>query len=239
MSKLTLILIFCLLLLAACETRVTVQEGTQVHMLTVQGSAEFEVFPDDIASVTVRVETKAPTAQEAQAQNAQVSDAVTKALSSHGVSGSSVETTGYYVQQIREWDYSRQKTVDSGYQVTNTLQVSSSELDGIGRLLDAIVQAGGLVDHVSFELSDARESEVKTEALRQASRHAREKAEVLATASNVRLGKAVSISEQSFNIMPYRAYDMVPVAMEAKAETAVSPRDVQVSVQVSVSYEII
>ena len=84
----------CALLLAACggTTVVTSGEGgQQMNTITVNATAEVKVVPDR-ASIQVGVTTQGATADEAEAANAQLMDAVLAALSEQGVAEDSVQT---------------------------------------------------------------------------------------------------------------------------------------------------
>ena len=233
-----------LIALTACETRVIMEQpGVQPsNAVSVQGMSEFEVAPD-LAKIRFRLETRSLTAQDAQLKNRQAQDSVIAALTQAGVRKSDIETTDYRVDRWVEWDYDMQRQVDKGYIVTNSFIVSTKELERVGALLDAGIQAGANnVDSISFELSDAKDKEVKTEALKQAAQNARDKASALADGAGVRLGKVLSLQENSYVVMPYARYDTMAMKAEMGAPevppTAISPQSVQVSAQVSVSYEI-
>lgn len=231
--------------LTACTTRVIMEQpGQQAqNAISVQGSTEFDVAPD-LAKIIFSLQTQSTTAQDAQLRNREVGSSVMAALSQAGVRQNEIQTTNYRVEKIQEWDPTGQKMVDKGYRVSNSFIVSTKDLAKVGVLLDAGIQAGANnVESISFELSDAKQKEVKTEALRKATMNAREKAEALADGAGVSLGKVLSLSENSYYAQPFYRGDV----MMAKAEmggapeipsTAISPQDVHISAQVSVTYEI-
>lgn len=245
MNKQTFAILAVLLIaLTACETRVIMEQpGQQLqNAITVQGSTEFEVSPD-LAKVRFRLETTSPTAQDAQVKNREVGDNVMSALKQAGVRENEIETADYRVERVEEWDYVKQQPVFKGYRVTNAFVVSTKDLAKVGSLLDVGIQAGANnVESISFELSDEKETEVKTDALRKATVNAREKADALADGAGVRLGKVLSLSENSYVVMPYARYDVMSMKAEMGAPeappTAISPQSVQINAQVSVSYEI-
>ena len=244
MNKMILVLSVLLIALAACETRVIMEQpgAQQSNTLNVNGMTEFDVAPD-LAKIRFSIQTQSMTAQAAQQSNREVSNNVHNALTQAGIRSNEIETADYRIERIQEWDENLRRTVDRGYRAYNTFVVSTKNLDDVGNLLDVGVQAGATnVESISFELSDAKQKEVKTEALRKASMNAREKAEALAEGAGVRLGKVSNIQEQSYYVTPFYRGDV----MMAKAEgmgaemppTPISPQDVKVSAQVSVTYEI-
>lgn len=240
--KTALIALLLLVGLVACETRViTTGPNEQPNTLSVQGTSEFDVSPD-IAKIQFRVETQNLNAQEAQAQNRQIANSVHTALLGAGVRENEIETTDFRLDKIQEWDQKEQRMVDKGYRASNAFVVTITKLDAVGSLLDVGVQAGANnVESITFQLSDARSKEVKTEALRKAATNAREKASALADGAGVSLGKVASITENSYVVMPYYARDVMTLKAEAGGATApspVSPDSVRVNAQVSVSYEL-
>lgn len=242
MKKSILFVVLALLLLAACETRVIMpQPGEQPNTLSVNGASEFEVAPD-LAKVRFRVEILSPTAQGAQSKNREIANSVRDALLRAGVRSDELETSDYRVEKVQEWNYEQNKMVEKGYRATNAFVVETKNLESVGTLLDVGVQAGATnVESISFELSEAKQREVKTEALRRAATNAREKAVALAEGSGVVIAKVRTITENSYYVQPFYRADVMAMA-ESKggmaAPTPISPGQVQVSAQVSVSYEV-
>ncbi len=238
------ILAVMLIALTACEIKVIQPPpGEQQNAINVQGNIEFDVAPD-LAKVSFRIITNSQTAQDAQVRNRELGDSVVSALKQAGVRENEIETTGYRIEKLQEWDQNLQRMVDKGYQATNAFVVSTKDLNKVGPLLDVGIQAGANnVESISFELSEEKQREVKTESLRKATMNAREKAEALADGAGVKLGKVLSLNENSYYVQPFYRGDV----MMAKAEgmggpeippTDISPQDVHISAQVSVSYEI-
>lgn len=242
MNKTLIVLAALLVLLTACQTRVIMEQPGESHTLNVQGMSEFDVAPD-LAKLRFRVETMSFTAQDAQNRNRQVAAQVMSALSGAGVREDEIETSDYRVERVQEWDGKLERMVDKGYRVSNAFVVSTKDLSKVGSLLDVAIQAGAnSVESISFELSDERQREVKTQALKQAAQNAREKAVALADGSGVSLGKVRSVTENSYVVLPYARYDVMAMKAESAAAgmppTPISPGDVRISAQVSLAYEV-
>jgi len=243
MNKTILLVAVLMIALTACTTRVIMEQpGVQPqNAISVQGSTEFDVAPD-LAKVRFRIETQSTTAQDAQLRNRETGSAVMTALKQAGIRDNEIETTDYRIEKVQEWDPTGQKMIDKGYRVYNAFVVSTKDLAKVGALLDVGVQAGANnVESINFELSDAKQKEVKTESLRKATTNAREKAEALADGAGVKLGKVLTLSENSYVIMPYARGEMMMAKADMGAPeppTEVSPQNVRISAQVSVTYEI-
>lgn len=242
MNKTMILLAILLIALTACETKVVMEQpGAQLsNAISVQGSSEFDVAPD-LAKVRFRIETLSPTAQDAQLRNREIGASVKAALLKAGVRENEIETVDYRIEKVQEWDPQYEKMIEKGYKTSNAFVVTTKDLEKVGPLLDVGVQAGANnVESISFELSDAKQKEVKTEALKMATKNAREKADALADGAGVRLGKLLSLQESSYFIAPVARYDTMAMKAEMAGAppTEVSPQSVHVSAQVSVSYEI-
>jgi len=223
---------------------ITINSGPQSpdrNILTVTGTHEMQVAPDQ-ATITLSVQTTDVSAQVASTQNAELMTAVTAALRAQGVAASDIETTNVYLSRITEWDYTRQRSVDRGYQQTATVRVTTTKLDDVGRILDAAIAAGANnVQDVSFSLTPETEKRYKEEALTEAAGVAKAKAQTLARASGATLGRITSLSENSYGITPYYYNTRAVMALDAgmeKAPTPISPEKVSISVSVSIGYEL-
>ena len=243
---------------AAGERTVVVPEGGAAPTITVSATSEVKVVPDK-AEIGVAVITQAQTAAETQEQNAAGINAVIDALKALGIDEKSIQTAYTYLNP--RYDYSSpvyygaavpdemategpEMATDSssdtnivGYEMTTNLSIKDLNIDQVSEVLQACVAAGANntngVQYYSSEY-DAKYAE----ALAAAVEAARAKAEVLAKASGAQLGAVYSVTE-GYQNMAYR-YDS-GMAMEAASNDSamkVMPGEVNVSANVTVSYEI-
>ena len=156
------------------------------------GTATLSVKPDQ-AQITVGVVTDGATAQEAADRNSSQTDRVINALK--GVLGSSggIQTISYSVNP-RYSSTQGQPPVILGYTANNTVQVTSTDLSSIGRLIDTGNQAGAnSVGGLSFSLQDAEP--VKLQVLGLAAKQARAHADAIASGLGAKTGAVVSAVE--------------------------------------------
>lgn len=244
MSK-TILMIFgilSLLLLGACTTEkivVTDDEASKtLNKVSVSGNAELEVMPDE-AEIRLSIVTEATDLKKAQQQNAQIATQVINALKSNGVKEKDIETVNFYVEKIREWE--RERYVDKGYRVRNTIKITTKDMKNVGDLIDTAVNSGANdVDGVTFQLSKEAKQKVSEQLLTKASEDAKNKAELLTKALDVKLGKAVTISEYNYDIAPrsYSGYDFMAKAEAATASTPIQPKNVETSARITVVFNI-
>jgi len=147
--------------------------------------------PADVLRVSFSVEHVAQDVAAAVSQVAQRTDAVVAALRDQGVEADDISTTAVNV-------YQEHKGLEpsAGYRGSHMLIVTTKDLTGFGRLLNAAVGAAGNslgLQGLHFDVDDKTELLVRAREL--AFRHAREKAEELAALAGYSLGSVTSISE--------------------------------------------
>jgi len=122
--------------------------------------------------------------------------------------------------------------------VNNTVTVTVRDLENVGSVLDAAVQAGANnINGIQFDIAD-REA-AQQQAMTAAMENAQARAEVLAESAGVQLGDILSLQSYlgSSTPVPYgKGYDMA--VQEAAMSVPVSPGEMQIMVDVSVVYEI-
>lgn len=223
------------LLLAALPGR-ALMAGEDRGQLVVTGRAELSVEPD-MAVVQIGAETRAETVEEARKANAEIMQRVQSRLLSLGLDAKDLKSRGFYVYP--EWQYDREEGTQTllGYRVTHTLQVTVNDLDLVGPVLDAAMQEGAnQISGPTFGLKDT--AALEAEALQEAVRRARAKAEAIAEASGVFLKGITEIRESV--AVPYApAARSAYVAVDAlEVATQISPGEVSVTATVTISYEI-
>ena len=203
------------------------------------GTATLHVMPDK-AYVSIAIETLEKSAEASKDANAEITDAVQAALAHIGLPKENIETEYYNINEEYDWSNNIQKS--KGFRTSNTLRVKAPDFKDVGMIVDAAVDAGATrIQGITFDLSDAKKSELKKQSLADASKDAREKAEAIASGLGADLGKIVSVSDTSYDYTPYM-YLRAPVAADmAKAEVAstdISPQQLEVHATVQVVFEI-
>lgn len=200
--------------------------------LTVIGTASVAVQPD-MARVSVGVESKAATVEEASAANALTVNAVIKALQAAGVAQDDLSTENYYVGM--EYNYSSFGDPEvKGYNVSNTLNVIIRDMDKIGAVIDAAIAAGAnQVYGVTF--LSTQEKDAHDEALALAVQEGMRKASLLAMAAGRQLGTLEAMEESgSYSYASNATYD----AKALSAGTSIMVEDLSVSATVIMTYEL-
>ena len=193
--------------------------GSSAHIVTVAGTATIKSAPDE-AVVTLGVQTNASTADGAMQQNAARMTHVLAALGGFGIRKSDISTSDVSLYP----NYNSGGGV-SGYQASNSVDVTVRDMGKVGKAIDTAVGAGAnLTGGIQFRVSDQNQG--LNDALAAAVKDSRGKAEVLASAGGAQLGAVVSIDETTAAPQPPERYSFGPVATGA-ASTPDQPADLE------------
>lgn len=223
------------LLVCACGV------GLADRTITVNGNATVRAEAD-LATVSLGVETRAKTAAEASAANAQAVETVRAALISAGVAEEDITTSGYFVNVL--YDYTTE-TADGfkalGYTVNNTVSVLVRDTDRVGAVIDAALDAGAnRCDGISF--SSARVLDYQSQALKGAVADARRKAELLAEACGAELGKIRTVTEVyssgTYEVVEREAAAEDTAAQSKAAGTWIHADGVSFTANITVTFEL-
>lgn len=174
----------------------------------------------DRAWVTIAAESRARTAQEAQRLNTDAMTAVVEKVKASGIAADAIQTTGYNLQP--EFDYVNGRQTPRGYVARNQVQVRVDVLAKTGEVIAAAVGTGATnVSGVRFDLKD-RDS-VERQAITQAVRDARRRADAAASGAGVQIERILRIEEQRDMGDIVRPMRMDMAMMKAEAGQAAVP----------------
>ncbi|MCX6022704.1 MAG: SIMPL domain-containing protein [Chloroflexi bacterium] len=226
--------------IAAPAQPVLITSGQQMG-INVNGESKVTVTPD-VANLTIGVENRSATVEEARNKAAEAMDALIKRLAALGIDKKDIKTQSLNISP----EYKRQPTPTAemqidGYRVSNMVQVKVRKLDTLSAVIDQSAGAAGdnvRLQGISFGVDDPAASLVKAREL--ALKDAKAKADLLAKLSGVSVGKPVSIQDLG-NSGPIIAQErmMANAPMASKAmDTPVEPGQTEIRVAVQVVYSI-
>ncbi|HQD40938.1 MAG TPA: SIMPL domain-containing protein, partial [Bacillota bacterium] len=207
--------------------------------ITVTGTAERMVQPD-LALIELGVETQGDTAQQAVAENAALMTKVKKALLDYGISEEDLATSAFSL--MPQYHYPRDsEPVLVGYKASNVLTITlRGKLDDVGKVLDLATSAGAnKVQNVTFSVEKSQE--LQLELLAEAVTQGKEKAEAMAKAAGVKLGRLISMSDSTSSIIPYRINLREDVSVLKAASgytTPIQPGLIRITAQVNLQFNI-
>lgn len=221
------------------------------HLLppTLTVSAEGKIqLPPDKALVGLAVETAGESLETVQTENRKRMDQILARLQELGIEEKKIQTsslniTPHYPPRPRR--QGGDPTVPEvpkivGYTVKHSLMVEVQDLDNIGRIVDAALNAGAnRFSQITWALKDERPA--KLEALKVAVQDARAKAKTLAQAIGVKLVRLLEVTEGRAPLLPRRqtlATARMSMAMAEGSEFPLSPGELAVQATVNLVYEI-
>jgi uncharacterized protein YggE len=244
MIGLVLIVLIALSFFAASAGMAQTTNDNEKRTITVNGQYKTSMNPDK-AEIYLGVETQATTARQSQQDNANIVQAIKSSLYSLGLVSADIETTSYSIYPVYEYPqpcYTESCPTPSspklvGYKTSHMLKIKASNIDKVGRYLDAAVNAGANdVSSIVFTISDSKRDQLYRQALTEAAKNAKASADAIATGLGTHITGIVSATEGSVSIVPY--YRTLAAAPEASSTTDISPGMIEVSASLSVVYEI-
>jgi hypothetical protein len=210
-------------------------DGLAPRVLTVSGDGEVKAAPDQ-AMLSAGVVTDGKTAADALSANARKMNAVFDTLKRLGIADRAIQTSEMSVSPQYP-DDGRQPRRITGYQVTNTVNVTVDDLDKVGAAIDALVNSGAnSLGEVSFSIRD--DKPLLAQAREAAVKDATAKAEALAHAAGVTLGPILSINEGGGAPEPVRPMYRMALMANAPSPTPVAAGETSVSASVSITWQI-
>ncbi|MGE5623764.1 MAG: SIMPL domain-containing protein, partial [Methanocella sp.] len=196
-------------------------------VIAVAGEATAKADPDR-AEFTLGLESRGATAREAQTKNAGTMEKVVAALVGAGIDRKDIRTSAYNLTPVRRWDQKSGREITEGYQVTSLVTATTGETARVGALVDTAVNAGAnTVQGVAFSVAD--QGKVRQQALAQAVADARNRAQQMASAAGVRVGKITAMTDATVEApVVYASKDRL-LDTVATAQTPVEPGQVRVT----------
>ena len=187
------------------------REAAGWETLSVTGTGRVTLTPDR-GSFTVGVQSVGPSLATVSQENAARMTAILAALRKAGATDRELRTTGLSIYPQQAGEPGKQPRI-VGYQVSNNVTVTRSDVATIGALLEAAAQAGAnTVSGVNFTVSDSARG--RDTGLQAAFADAKAKADVLARAAGRTVGRALAITEGGAALPPG------PMPMYRRAEMA-------------------
>lgn len=204
--------------------------------LNLAAYGETEIAPD-MATISLGVMTEGDTAQAAMQANATRMNAVIAALKRGGIAERDIQTSNLNLSPRYQYVENLPPKL-IGYQASNQVTVKVRDLKRLGQAVDATVNAGANQVHgISFGLDDPTAAE--NAAREQAVKALAAKAELYARATGHRVVRLVTLSEGggSYPVPPPMPIAAMASFRKESADTAVSPGELKVRVDVTGLYE--
>ncbi len=237
------IIIFILIILATTAVSITsvfmALRSNNQDRFSVTGSGTVYAKAD-IANIQVGLRTKTfKTAAEATKESTEKMNKINAELNKLEIEEKDIKTSNYNLSPVYNWTNSKGQEL-IGYEVTQTLDIKVRDLNKIGDVISKTTEQGAnQIRNISFTIDD--EYALKNQARELAITKAKEKAEMIAKQSGMKLGEVKSVYEDISPIISPLAYSNAKVIADQAA--GLSAPDIQagqneIKVDVTLTYEV-
>ncbi|MCZ2158343.1 SIMPL domain-containing protein [Bartonella sp. 220] len=203
--------------------------------ITVTATGESQATPD-MAIINLAVVTEDKTAQKALAANNKSMNDIVAAFKNNGIQANDLQTSGLSIYQSSTEKSHDRRNHEKLYHVSNSLTVRIRDLANAGKIFDQAMALGvNSVNSITFTNADTKA--FYQEARKKAITEAIEKAQTIAQAANLKLGKIIEINENNDNYYP-KARLMSSATHASYADTNFSGGELGYNVSVTVVFAI-
>lgn len=218
---------------------------TKTDLFTSSGEGKVTEVPDT-ATIYVGVTQTSGNVVDAKNKTNILVNKVIYDIKAQGVSEKDIKTTNYSINpnygvgEIVPMMYPIRDGGNNitGYTVTQNLEIKIKDTEKVNKIIDAVTKSGAnLVGGVSFTFSDELSEKLENQARKEAVADAKKKAQNLANASGIRLGKIVNVVENSSfpRFMPLMKAS--EAGGDTSTQTQVTPGENTIIVGVTIYYE--
>jgi uncharacterized protein YggE len=208
------------------------QEVKQIPQINVNGEGKVKVVPDQ-ATIAVTVETKGNNAKDVKKQNDEKIDAVLKFIKKMNLASADYKTQR--VSLNPQYDYEKKK---HSYNATQTIEILLRDLSKYDELMEGLVNEGiNRIDNVTFQSSKL--AQYQSEARKLAMKDAKLKAEDYVSVLGQKVGRAMTISDNSQTYYPQPMYAAMKTMERSDASApreTLAVGEINITANVTVSF---
>ena len=206
------------------------------RVITVNAEGKIVVSPD-IAKISFSVVSEGANPEKLADENNRKINKAIDSIKSLGIDPKDIKTTQYNLSPRYVYDEKSRQSYISGYTIAQTVLVKARELAKTGKILGGLPSAGiNQIGSVSFEIDEPEK--YLAEARDKAFALVKEKAGKMAASTGTRLGNVINFSEYQQGPVPYYASSIAKGGAVNAVSPTIEPGSQEVSVNVSVTYEI-
>jgi len=222
-------------------------EPSSFRSFSVSGEGEVVVIPD-VAAFTFSVVTEGGTdIASLQSENTEKMNGAIQFVKSNGVDDKDIKTKNYNLTpRYQYFSCPRLQTGEVepcpppeivGYTITQGVQVKVRDFTKIGIVLAGVVENGAnTVSQLNFTIDDPEQ--VQAEARTEAIEKAKAKAKSVAKAAGFSVGRLLSVSESGPGFSPVVFREFAALSVSGAAAPTIEPGSQDVTVKVTLTYEI-
>jgi uncharacterized protein YggE len=206
-------------------------------LFTVNGEGETTAVPDT-AVVTLGISETANSIEQVKNKvNTKINDIIS-GLKKLEIEEKKIKTTNYSIYP--NYDYTNGTNRITGYSISQTLQVEITPIEKANKALDLSTEKGAnMVGNIEFKVNDKDREKLEIKARENAIKKAKEKAQNIASAAGIRLGRIVNVYESGTEQPPviYAKESLARGGDTANQSTELQPGENTIHISVTLSYE--
>lgn len=244
----SLILVFMAATLSGCLDGEIIPYSTEgesstanlQNTISVTGSGTVKVVPDEVF-IDISVITEKPSTRSAVDENSRISQEIITAIEGLNAENLTIETTGFNLYPL--YDYSQKNKTPRiyAYQVTSTLEVTTTDLEIIGEIIATATESGANnITSIGFDLTDESKKTAVNNALAEASKDADNKAHAIANSAGLSISQILYISESGTSypgpLFPVSERAEDTAAQEGVTPPTILPQEIEITASINIVY---
>lgn len=213
-------------------------DNQNINQITVSGEGKVYAKPD-VAMVSLGVTTTGQTTADVISESSEKMNAVIKAVKDSGVEDKDIQTTNYNLYPLYNYTEAAGR-VFQGYTLEQSVSVKIRDFAKVGEILQKATGAGAnMTGNLVFTIDDPEQ--YKAEARAKAIEQAKEKAQSLASASGIRLGKLVNVYENYYYPMyeSSKAYGLGGGSVDAVMPApSIESGQQEITININLTYQV-
>lgn len=209
----------------------------KTDLFTVSGEGKVTVVPDT-GIINLGINLTRPSVKTAQTEVNTVINKITTDTQKMGIDAKDIKTSEYSIYP--EYDYSSGRAKITGYRVNAAITIKVRNLEKINEVIDSATANGAnTVSGIQLTVDDDKQKELLQQAREQAIDEAKTKAESLARAAGITLGRIVNVSESGSDVIRPVAYMAKEMAagMGGGSDTSIQAGSTDITSSVTLFYE--
>ncbi len=208
----------------------------KTDLFTVSGEGKVTVIPDT-AIINLGITVSRPSVKLAQNDANTVINKISTDVKKMGVESKDIRTGNYSIYP--QYNYNTQPAKINGYQVTASLTITVRDFDKINQVIDTSTADGAnTVNGIQLTVDEDKQKELLKQAREEAVKDAKAKAESLASAAGITLGRIVNIQESGNTPVPQpRMFAADAVGLGSAEKTSIEPGSADITSAITLFYE--
>lgn len=208
-------------------------QTTKNSLFTASGTGKATLAPNT-AQLSIGITQTSITVSDVQEKLNTKSQQVINELKNLGIEEKNIRTTNYSISPT--YDFTARQKI-TGYTATQNLEIKTQKIELANNIIDTATASGAnVVGGVNFTFDDETKNKLEDQARKEAVGAAKVKAESLASAAGIRLGRIIDVQESTAGL-PVPMLQAFKADSAGGGETNITLGENSIEITVTISYE--